>query len=131
MKIGYLGPEGTFSQEAGQLYCEKLEHNTVLVPFNTFSDILLAANTSKINEAIVPIENSIEGTIGIVTDMLAKDVNLLIRQEIILPVYHYLLAQTNVKISQIKDIISHPQPIDQCKDYLKNHKNTLYQFMLL
>ena len=121
MKVGYLGPEGTFSEEAGQLYCKKLEDKAELVPYPTFHDILLAVDKGKVHEAIVPIENSMEGTIGIVTDMLAKEVDLKIRQEIILPVYHYLLALKGVKLSQVTDIISHPQPIDQCKDYLRKH----------
>lgn len=120
MKIGYLGPEGTFSEEAGKLYCKKISGRAELVPYPTIHDLLLAVNAGRINEAIVPIENSIEGTIGTVTDMLARDVNLKINQELILQVFQYLLAQKGVRLNEITDVISHPQPIEQCKDFLRN-----------
>jgi len=51
--------------------------------------------------------------------MLAKDVNLLIRQEIVIPIYHYLIAPKGVKLSEISDVISIPQALDQCKDFLR------------
>lgn len=118
MKVGYLGPEGTFSEEAGKIYAQKISGRVQMIPFSTIHNLLYAADRRKIDEAVVPIENSIEGTIGIVPDMLVKDVNLMIRQEIILPVYHYLIAQKGVKLKDITDVISHPQPIDQCRDFL-------------
>ncbi|MFA4858489.1 MAG: prephenate dehydratase [Candidatus Margulisiibacteriota bacterium] len=121
MKIGYLGPEGTFSEEASRLYRKKMEDKGTLVPFATFYDLLFAADKGKIAEAIAPIENSIEGTIGAVTDMLVRDVNLLIRQEIVLPVYHYLIAPKGVKLSAVTDIISLPLVLDQCKTFIRQH----------
>ncbi|OGC05744.1 hypothetical protein A2230_04260 [candidate division WOR-1 bacterium RIFOXYA2_FULL_36_21] len=121
MRVGYLGPEGTFSEEAGKIYQKKIVSDIKLVPFNTIHDLLLAADKKRIDSAIVPIENSIDGTIGIVTDMLAKEVNLKISQEIILPVYHYLLAQKGIRMDEITDIISHPQPIEQCKNFLRKN----------
>jgi len=119
MKIGYLGPEGTFSEEAGKLYGQKIAGRAELIPYPTIHDLLLAVNAGEIGEAIVPIENSIEGTIGTVTDMLARDVNLRINQELILQVFQYLLAQKGVRLNEITDVISHPQPIEQCKDFLR------------
>ena len=119
MKVGYLGPEGTFSEEASKLYAKKLKGRVEMIPYTTIHDLLFAADRRQVAEAMVPIENSIEGTIGVVTDMLVKDVNLKIKQEMVLPVYHYLLAQKGVKLSQITDVISHPQPIDQCREFLR------------
>ncbi|OGC03992.1 hypothetical protein A2276_05180 [candidate division WOR-1 bacterium RIFOXYA12_FULL_43_27] len=119
MKVGYLGPEGTFSEAAAKLYLNKIEGRVELVPFTTFHSLLLAVNNGKIGEGVCPIENSIEGTIGVVPDMLAKDVNLKIKQEIVTPVFHYLIAQKGVRLSEVTDIISHPQPIEQCRDFLK------------
>jgi len=118
LKVGFLGPEGTFCEEASLLYTKKLK-NVELISYSTIYDLLIAVNKGHLDEGITPIENSIEGTVGIVTDMLVKDVNLVIRQEIVLPVFHYLLAQKGIKLSQVTDIISHPQAIDQCKDYLR------------
>ncbi len=119
MRVGYLGPEGTNSEEASRLYLKKLEGRAELLPYTTVHDLLFAANRGRISEAIVPIENSIEGTVGVVTDMLVKDVNLLIRQEIVLPIYHYLIAQKGIRIGEVTDVISHPQALDQCKDFLR------------
>ncbi|MDI6731041.1 MAG: prephenate dehydratase [Candidatus Margulisbacteria bacterium] len=121
MKIGYLGPEGTFSEEASQLYKKSVGSNVGLIPYATFYDLLFAVEQGKIAEAIAPIENSIEGTIGTITDMLAKDVNLFICQEMVLPVYHYLIAPKGIKLSAITDVISIPQALDQCKDFLRKH----------
>lgn len=119
MKVGYLGPEGTFSEEAGRLYARKLEGKVELFPFGTIHDLLFAADKGKIHEAVVPIENSIEGTIGIVTDMLVKEVNLKIRQELVLPVFHYLIAQKGTQLKEITDVISNPPALDQCKDFVR------------
>jgi len=119
MKIGFLGPEGTFSEEASKLYLKKIKGKIDLIPFSTFHDILFAVESGKVHEGIVPIENSTEGTIGIVPDMLVKDVDLMIKQELVLSVYHYLIAQPGIKLSDVTDIISHPQVLDQCKNYLR------------
>ena len=121
LKVGYLGPEGTFSEEAGKIYAKKLEGKVDMIPYSTLHDILMDVEKNKINEAVVPIENSVEGTIGIVTDMLAKDVNLKVRQEIIVPIYHNLIGQKGVKVSSIKEVISHPQGLDQCKEFLRKN----------
>lgn len=123
MKVGFLGPEGTFSEAAAKLYLNRLEGKVELVPFSTFHDLILTVNSGKISEGVCPIENSIEGTIGVVTDMLAKEVNLKIRQEIVTPIFHYLMAPKGVKLSDVTDVISHPQPIEQCRDFLKKRLN--------
>jgi len=119
MKVGYLGPEGTFSEEAGKVYLRRLEGKVDLFPFGTIHSLLLAAQHGKIAEAVAPIENSMEGTISAVTDMLAKEVSLVIRQELVLPVYHYLIAQKGVKLNQVTDVISNPPALDQCKDFIR------------
>ncbi len=121
MKIGYLGPEGTFSEEASKLYLKKLVGKNELYPYSTIHDLLYAADRNQIKEAIVPIENSIEGTIGIVTDMLAREVDLKIKYEIVIPIYHYLISQKGTKLSEVTDVISNPQVLDQCKDFIRKH----------
>lgn len=117
-KIGYLGPEGTFSEEAGQKY-KKLIGKGSYVPFVTIHDLLTAVDRSKIDEGIVPIENSIEGTIGIVTDMLVNDVSLKICREIVIPVKHYLLSKTKISLKKVTDVVSIPIALDQCKTFLR------------
>ncbi|MFH1541766.1 MAG: prephenate dehydratase [bacterium] len=121
MKVGYLGPEGTFSEEASKLYVGKLEGKCELIPYATLHDVLYAVDKGELKEAVLPIENSIEGTIGAVTDMLAKEVDLVIRQEIIVPIYHNLIAQKDVKLGDITDVVSHPQGLDQCRDFIRKN----------
>jgi prephenate dehydratase len=58
MKIGFLGPEGTFSEEASILYKKKIGAGDFM-PFSTFHEILISADKGKIDEGIVPIENSV------------------------------------------------------------------------
>jgi prephenate dehydratase len=119
MRIGFLGPEGTFCEEASKIYLRRVPGKKELIPYTTIHDLLFAVDRGKISEGIVPIENSIEGTVGIVTDMLVKDVNLVIRQEIVIPIYHYLVAQKGIRLSEVTDVMSHPQALDQCKDFLR------------
>jgi len=119
MKVGYLGPEGTFSEEAAKLYVKKLEGRAEFYPFSTIHELLMAADRGKIKQAVAPIENSIEGTIAIIPDMLVREVNLMIRQEIILPINHFLLAQKGTRLGEITDVISNPPPLEQCQDFLR------------
>jgi len=118
LKVGYLGPEGTFSDEASATY-RKMIGKADFMPFSTFHDILLAVDKGRIDEGIVPIENSVEGTIGIVTDMLVNDVNLKIKDEIVIPVTHFLLAKKKAPLNKFTEVLSHPQVIDQCKNYIR------------
>ncbi|MBU0573414.1 MAG: prephenate dehydratase [Candidatus Margulisbacteria bacterium] len=119
MKIGFLGPEGTFCEEACNIYTKKLEQKGELIPYGTLYDLLHAVEKGKLSEAVVPIENSIEGTVSIVTDTLAKGVDLMIVQEVILPVTHNLIARKAVRLSEVTDVISHPQALDQCASFLR------------
>lgn len=119
MRAGFLGPEGTFCEEASKIYLKRIPGKIELIPYTTIHDLLYAVDRGRIKEAIVPIENSIEGTVGVVTDMLVKDVNLVIRQEIVIPIFHYLIAQKGIHLSEVTDVISHPQALDQCKDFLR------------
>ncbi|MFC1767203.1 prephenate dehydratase [Candidatus Margulisiibacteriota bacterium] len=118
MKVGYLGPEGTFSEEAGALYKKKIG-KAKFIPYSSIHALLKAVDRGSVHEGVVPIENSVEGTIGVVSDMLVNDVDLKITQELILPVKHHLLTKKKVPLGKITDVISHPQAIDQCKHYLR------------
>lgn len=120
LTIGFLGPEGTFSEEASSVYRKKVG-KAKFIPYSTFHDILIDVDKRKIDEAIVPIENSVEGTIGIVTDTLVNEVDLKIKQEIVIPVQHYLMAKEKVQLSKITEVLSFPQIIDQCKHYLRKN----------
>jgi len=119
LKVGFLGPEGTFCEEASSLYLNKIGKKLELIPYSTIHDLMHAVDQKKLDEGIVPLENSVEGTVNIVLDILISEVNLKIYQEIILPVRHFLMSPRGTTLKKITDVISHPQAIDQCKKFLR------------
>jgi prephenate dehydratase len=117
IRIGYLGPKGTFSQEALIAYIGGREGFDEF-DYNTMPDIITAVDRGEIDEAIVPIENSLEGAVNVTMDMLATDVNLIIKTEVVIQVKQNLLAKHGTDIKDIEFVLSHPQPIGQCRKYL-------------
>ncbi len=116
-RIGFLGPKGTFSHEA---LIEYVGNNKDFIPcdYSSIPDILIAAHNGEIDEAIVPVENSIEGAINATLDMMAGAGDLLIHSEIIINIRQNLLVRKGMKKEEIKCILSHPQPLGQCREYL-------------
>lgn len=117
VKIGFLGPKGTFSHEALKAYTI---NNTDYRPydFSSIPDILNAVQSREIDEAIVPIENSLEGAVNATLDMLAFDVSLKIKAELVIAVKANILVKPGAKRENIKYILSHPQPLGQCRKYI-------------
>ncbi|MFZ5968703.1 MAG: prephenate dehydratase [Bacillota bacterium] len=116
MKIGYLGPEGTYSYEAAITYSPDAHH----IPFKSFYEIIHAVESGDIEEGVLPIENSTEGAVTSVMDGLLKTDTAKIKGELILPVVHNLLSLSN-DIKTIRYIYSHPQAIEQCRDYFQKY----------
>ena len=114
--LGYLGPDGTFSQLAAIEYSNGGE----IREFATIYSLICAVNNGVIEQAIVPIENSIEGSINVTLDALAFDVDLFIVAEHVLKIKENLLVKKGAKKEDIKKIVSHPQPIGQCSRVLNN-----------
>lgn len=113
-EVGYLGPQGTYSEEvAVYLYSESQAR---LQPFTGIDAVIRAVSTGKIAEGIVPVENSLEGSVNITLDTLAHEVNLYITKEVILPVRHNLLVKRNSREYSV--IVSHPQALAQCRKTL-------------
>jgi len=117
IKIGFFGPKGTFSQEAMEKYIDG-RNNYSEYDYSTITDLIFAVQNGEIDEAIVPIENSLEGAINITMDMMAADVDLKIKAEMAIPIKENLLVKRGTKKAQIKYILSHPSPIGQCRKYL-------------
>lgn len=117
VKIGFLGPRGTFSHEALLQYVNGRE-GYLPVDYASIADILLAVESKEVDEAIVPTENSLEGAINVTLDTLASDVDLRIRDEVIVTVRQNLLVRKGTKPGDIRSILSHPQPIGQCRKYI-------------
>ncbi len=119
LKIGYLGPEGTFSNLAA------LRHfgsSAKLIPSDKILDVFTGVERGWYHYGIIPIENSVEGVVNHSIDLLVdSDVNIV--GEILIEINHNLLSITGDK-SNIESIYSHPQALAQCRDYIdKNFPN--------
>lgn len=114
--VAYLGPPGTFTEEALQswpgLHCEEM------LPFPTVEETVMAVEDELADKAVVPIENSIEGSVNATLDSLAFESRTLIQGEMVCQVEHYLLAKGGVRLQDIVKVISHPQAAAQCRRHL-------------
>ena len=115
-RIGYLGPKGTFSYEAMKKYSVEMEYTAV--DFLSIPEILIAVQKQVVDEAVVPIENSIEGPVNATLDMIAQESDLLIKAELVIPIREHLLVKSGTDIAKVKYVLSHPQPLGQCRDFL-------------
>ena len=118
-KLAFLGPHGTNSEEAAIYMANLRKEKMNLVAYNTIQDAIQAVAQKDVDYCLVPVENSIEGSVRITLDTLAHDVDLMIESELIWSVHNQLLTKNpNAKIHTI---ISHIQPLAQCREYLKSH----------
>jgi len=115
-QVGYLGPEGTFSHEAVLKIVDK---DTMIVPYDTIIHIFESLDNDEINEALVPIENSTEGSVLVTLDALTS-FDLKINKELELPIKHNLLVQKGKTLDDISVICSHQQALAQCRHYINN-----------
>jgi prephenate dehydratase len=114
---GYLGPEGTFSEEA--LLGSVSPTAVKPVALDTIRDALMAVQESRVEWALVPIENSIEGSVTVTLDTLAGEASdVAIVGEVVLPVRHYLIAAKALELGAVEAIVSHPHVPGQCTRFL-------------
>lgn len=116
MKVGYLGPKGTFSYEACNTYCRK---NMQMVEYKTIPDTIMALVEDKIDEAVVPIENSLQGCVTDAIDTLIKNEEIKVKGEILLQIKQNLMSNKKCSFNEITKIYSHPQALAQCRSYLE------------
>ena len=112
--VAYLGPQGTFSEEAAIQYAPDSER----LPYPSIRDAAMAAESRKTDEAVLPIENSIEGAVNMTLDYLIHESTLSIVGEIVLTVSQCLVAAEDARREDIETIRSHPQALGQCRQYL-------------
>ena len=117
MKIGFLGPKGTFSYEA----CNQYGIGNEFIEYKTIKDTILGLKNGEVSEVIVPIENSIQGGVTETIDTLIENDNIHIKKEIILKISHNLMANSNYSLNEIKELYSHPQALAQCRNYIQNN----------
>jgi prephenate dehydratase len=118
MRLGYLGPPGTFSEEA--LRAQPLAAGAELVPFASIHETVMSVDTGGIDRALVPIENSLEGGIPATLDALAVDAgDVSIVGEAVLVIRNCLMARDDLALDAIAVVVSHPQPLGQCARFLR------------
>jgi prephenate dehydratase len=115
MRVAYLGPPGTFSEEA-VARCDLASGEGLPCP--TFADAYRALRRGEVDGALLPIENSIEGSVGATLDLLVGEPGPLIRRELLLPVRQHLLARAGTRLEEVVRVLSHPQPFGQCSRFL-------------
>jgi prephenate dehydratase len=117
MRLGYLGPAGTFSEEAARTALDG--GDAELVGIATVRDTILAVHDGSVDRAIVPIENSVEGPINVTLDTLADDHDVAVVGELVLAVSQQLIAGSDLALDAIERVLSHPQAISQCARFLR------------
>lgn len=120
MKVGYLGPKGTFSEQAVLNYIKNIEH-TELIQYSTIYGALEAVDCGEAEECVVPLENSIEGTVNCTIDALIFKQSLFIKGEIIIPVEEDFLVRKEYAGEKITKILSHPQGLAQCAGFIRKY----------
>ncbi len=115
-RIAVLGPQGTYSEKAALLWCKEREASN-LVYFPDFERVLDSVRQGRVEAGIVPVENSLEGAVTAVMDLLLR-LDVVIVGEVNLPIRHCLVGRGE---GEIRVILSHPQALAQCRQYLHEH----------
>lgn len=119
-KIAFLGPKGSYSHSAMRRYAanhfDQIEESSC----SSFKDIFEKVEKADVDFGVVPIENSSSGSINEVYDLLQKT-NLHIIGEISLPIDHCILANKQATLDKIDTVYSHPQPFQQCTNFLEKY----------
>lgn len=115
MRAAYLGPPGTFSEEALSAAAPELEP----VPVGTLREVVLAVQRGTVERAIVPFENALEGGVDPVLDALALEApDVALIGEHVQPVIHNLVGPEGLALDEIATVMSHPQALGQCARWL-------------
>ena len=116
-RIAFLGPIGSYSEQAAKNY----NPSANLVPYTSFRLIVEAVVNGKIGEGILPIENSLTGSVIENLEILVEFQDIKITGEVVIPIHHSLIVKTGTKIDQVKTVFSHPQALSQCKNFLSKN----------
>ncbi len=115
LRIGYLGPEGTWSHQAA---LSRFGSSVELIPYPSFREVFNAVEREELNYGVVPIENSTDGSVSQAMDLLGST-TLRICAQVCQGIHNCLLA--NIPRSDIKTIYSHPQVLGQCRLWLQQN----------
>ena len=114
-KIAYLGPQGTFTEDAALLH----DKTAQLIPFSGIPAVAVAVASGMAEEGVVAIENSLEGSVTDTLDLLIHESGVFIRKELVLPIEHYLLVKPGTEVGGVKVLYAHPQALGQCRNVIE------------
>jgi prephenate dehydratase len=118
VRTGYLGPEGTFTHEALTASPGAGELDLVALP--TIYDTVMAVGEGGVERALVPIENSLEGSVNATLDTLAMETeDVVIVGELVHPIRHCLIAREPIPLESIRTVVSIPQATAQCARFIR------------
>ncbi|MEM9037040.1 MAG: prephenate dehydratase [Actinomycetota bacterium] len=117
-RIGYLGPPGTFTEQA--LLSQPDLAKADLVAMETIPDVLAAVGAGELDLGFVPIENAIEGTVNVANDTLAFEADLLIQREVVIDIHFHLLAVPGATLDGITEVLSYPHALAQVRGWLRS-----------
>ena len=122
ISIAHLGPPGTYAEAAALAYVRTLakdtENQPLLCPYPSIAQTLYAVAQGQAHLAVVPVENSIEGSVAVTLDTLWQLNALQIQQALVLPIRHSLLSRAS-SLEAIRTVYSHPQALAQCQGWLQ------------
>jgi prephenate dehydratase len=117
IRVGYLGPAGTYSEEALRVSAPGPVEE---IPYPTIYDTVMAVHDGEVERAVVPIENSLEGAVSVTIDTLALDAtDVRIVAEVVHPIHHCVVAASQLDLAEVKRVVSHPQATAQCRRFLR------------
>jgi prephenate dehydratase len=117
VRVGFLGPSGTYAEEALRTSAPGPVDE---VPFATVYETVMAVQAGAVDMAVVPIENSLEGSVTTTLDTLTGEADRVrIVAEVVRPISHSLVARPGVEVEQLTRVLSHPQALAQCRDFLR------------
>tara|TARA_B100000401_G_scaffold366108_1_gene264296 strand:+ start:147 stop:992 length:846 start_codon:yes stop_codon:yes gene_type:complete len=119
-QIAYLGPKGTYAEKAAHILSKLANFQTpIFVPCNGLNSVIKTLAYNNCDAAVVPIENSVEGGVSATLDALWKFPDINIIRAIVIPIKHALIS--NGRISEISEVLSHPQALAQCSEWLSEN----------
>ena len=116
-RLAFLGPPGTHTEQASVGY----DAGASLLPCGSIPLVAAAVDSGEADEGVVPIENSVGGSVSVTLDLLIHESALFIRHEIVLPIQHFLVGRPGTSMEDVEVIFSHPQALEQCRRYLAEH----------
>jgi prephenate dehydratase len=117
LRIGFLGPEGTFTEQALLSQTDLASETLVALP--SIPDVLVAVDSGHVDLGFVAVENSIEGAVTVSVDSLAFETDLLIQREVVMGVQMNLLAPSGVGVGDVRRVLSIPVATAQCRSFIQ------------